>query len=175
MKTTQAWGWLASGVLALGLNGVYQDEGTVWVHRNLDGMVARIADRSGAVLALATGRTDWFMAKANLAAARNEGASCRVAAAVSRFQARMTRTQTGMAQFEAMSAREQAQLARLEANRARLEAQVARIRFIPADFKMAEIPPVCPRVRVKVRLNLPQPQVKIPPDVHVEAPGTGPV
>jgi hypothetical protein len=33
MKTTQAWGWLAAGVLALGLNGIYHDGGAAWAHR----------------------------------------------------------------------------------------------------------------------------------------------
>ncbi len=33
MKTTQGWGWLAAGVLALGLNGIYQDGGAAWAHR----------------------------------------------------------------------------------------------------------------------------------------------
>ena len=177
MKTTQAWGWLAAGVLALGLNGFYQDGGAAWAHRNLDRVMARIADRSGAVLALATGRVDWFMAKANLAAAQNENASCRVAAAVARFQTKMSRTQTSMADLEAMSAREEAQLARLEANRARIEAQVARVRFIPADFKMVEIPAVCPRVQVRnMRILVPRPMVKIPaPEMQVEVRGGGPI
>src|SRR6267154_536780 len=60
MKSTQteAWGWLAAGVLALGLNGIYQDGGAEWVRRDVDGIIARIADRSEAVLALAAGRAD---------------------------------------------------------------------------------------------------------------------
>ncbi len=78
---TQAWGWLAAGVLALGLNGIYQDGGAAWVHRHVDGVVARIADRSEGVLALATGRAEWYLAKANPLAARNQTASCRVATA----------------------------------------------------------------------------------------------
>ncbi len=98
----QAWGWLAAGVLALGLNGIYQDGGAAWVYRNVDGVIARIADRSEGVLALASGRADWFLAKANLAAARDETASCRVAAAVARMQMKMVRTQSGrLADFEA--------------------------------------------------------------------------
>jgi len=103
MKTTQAWGWLAAGVLALGLNGIYQDGGAVWVHRNVDGAIARIADRSGAVLALAAGRADWFAAKAGVLGVRNETASCRVASAMDRFQTKIARTQDGVAEFEAMS------------------------------------------------------------------------
>jgi len=144
---TQAWGWLAAGVLALGLNGIYQDSGAAWVHGNLGGVIARIADRSESVVALATGRANWFLAKADLMAARNETASCRVATA-------MARAQSGMAEFEAMSAREEAAMARLEANRARIEAQVAR--FSSATFDPAKIRVICPRVRIEI------PQVNAP-------------
>jgi hypothetical protein len=172
MKNTQAWGWLAAGVLALGLNGIYQDGGAAWAHRAVNEMTARIADRSEAVLALASGRADWFTAKANLVAARNETASCRLATAVARFQSKIARTEGEMARFEAMSAREEAQFARLEANRARMEAQISRVRFAPA-FNMVEIPAICPRVRVRIPRA---PAVRIPaPVVHLDMPGLGPV
>ena len=46
MKNTYAWGWLAAGVLALGLNGIYQDGGAAWAHRALDQGVARLAESS---------------------------------------------------------------------------------------------------------------------------------
>jgi hypothetical protein len=172
MKNTQAWGWLAAGVLALGLNGIYQDGGAAWAHRAVGQVTARIADRSEAVLALASGRVDWFMARANRVAARDETASCRLATAVARFQTRIARTQTGLASFEAMSAREEAQFARLEANRARMEAQISRVRFAPA-FNTLEIPAICPRVRVRIPRA---PVVRIPaPVVHLDTPGLGPV
>src|SRR5271170_250460 len=47
MKTTQGWGWLTAGVLALGLNGFYHDGGVAWAHRIMDHVTARVADRSG--------------------------------------------------------------------------------------------------------------------------------
>jgi hypothetical protein len=150
MKSTQAWAWLAAGVLALGLNGIYQDGGAEWVHRNVDGVIARIADRSGAVLALAAGRADWFAAKAGALGVRNETASCRVASAMARFQTKIARTQDGVAEFEAMSAREEAALARFEANRERIETEVARVRFSPVAFSAVNGPVVCPRVRVNI-------------------------
>jgi hypothetical protein len=172
---TQAWGWLAAGVLALGLNGIYHDGGAAWAHRAVDQVIGRTGDRTEAVLALATGRTEWFAAKANLVAARNETASCRLAAAMARLQTKMARTQGGMARFEAMSAREEAQLARVEKNRARIEAQVARVRFTSAMFNPGEISVICPRVQVSVpRISVPRlPVVRIP-EMHVET-GAGPV
>ena len=161
MKTTQGWGWLAAGVLALGINGVYHDGGASWARRDLDRAFARIAEQSGEVLALATGRAEWFMAKANLTVARNETASCRVATTVARFQSKMARTQGGFARFDAMSARREAALARVEENRARIEERMARVEAMPIAFHTATISAVCPRVRVKIpRVNIPQ--VKIP-------------
>ncbi len=179
MKNTQAWVWLTAGVLALGLNGFYHDGGAVWAHRAVDRVMGRVADRSGAVLALATGHAGWFMAKANVMAARNETASCRLATAAARFQGKMARMQGGLAQFEAMSAREEAAVAKMEASRARIEAQVARVRVTPLAFDTVEIPAVCPRVRVNIPgVNVPRVSIEVPsvniPEVHVDL-GAGPV
>jgi hypothetical protein len=163
MKTTQAWGWLTAGVLALGLNGFYHDGGAAWAHRIAD----QVAEQSEAVVDLASERVDGFIGKANLVTARQEPASCRLANAVARFQAKIARTQTGMARFEAMSARQEAALARVEAQRARIEAQVARVRLAPVAFNTGEIPVVsCPRVRVN------GPRVTIPqmPTLRIQAP-----
>jgi len=172
MKTTQGWGWLAAGVLALGLNGFYHDGGTAWAHRIVD----RLADQSQALADVASERLGGYMGRANLVAVRDETASCRVATAIARVQTKMARTQNGMARFEAMSGRQEAALARVEANRARIE---ARVRLAPVTFNSVAAPVVvCPRVRVNVpRVNVPKlPVIKIPvPVVHVELPGTGPV
>jgi hypothetical protein len=167
MKTTQAWGWLAAGVLALGLNGFYHDGGAAWAHRIVD----RVAGRSGAMVNLVSEGVDQFMGKANLAAARNETASCRLATAMAQVQTKMARAQNGMAHFQAMSARQEADRARIETQRVRV--RVTAGTFHPVAFQAMKIPVVCPRVRVSV----PQPpMVKIPaPVVQVEMPGGGPV
>jgi hypothetical protein len=175
MKNTQAWGWLAAGVLALGLNGFYQDGGAAWAHRAVNRLTACVSDRTEGVLALATGRADWFMAKAETAAARQETASCRLATAMARVQTRLARTQGWMARFEAMSAREEAALARVEAERARIEARTARVRFTPAMFNPGEISVVCPRVNVSVPgISVPRMPVVRIPEIHIET-GAGPV
>ncbi len=159
MKSTQGWGWLAAGIIALGLNGIYHDGGAAWARRNVGQVIERIESRTGPVLALAAGRADWFLTQAKITAAQEQTASCRAATAVARFQTKMARTQTGMARIEEMSAREEAALARVEANRARIEAQVTRARFEPATFN----PVACPHLRVKV------PRVQIlAPVVHVD-------
>jgi hypothetical protein len=175
MKTTQAWGWLAAGVLALGLNGIYHD-GAAWAHRAVGHVIDRLAERTGPVLALASGRADLFLARTKMAVATDETSSCRFATAMARVQTRMARTQTGFAHFEVMSARQEAALARLEADRARIEAQLERVRFTPVAFDAMKVPVVCPRVRVNSpRVSIPQiPVVKVP-EVRVEVLSAGPV
>ena|SRR5690348_12941017 len=172
MKTTQAWGWLTAGVLALGLNGIYQDGGAAWAHRIVD----RAVYSSTAVLALASGRADQFLTQARMMAGRDEGRPCRIAAAVARVQ--MVRRDAGFARFDVMSAREEAQLAKIEAERARIEAQAARIQFAtvalkPIIFKQGDLPVVCPRVRVTIPRAPMMPRIKLP--VSIGHGGTEPV
>lgn len=177
MKTTQAWGWLAAGVLALGLNGFYQDGGAPWVHQ----IVERVASRSGSVLALASGRADQFLSEAGLVTARTQTSSCRLATALARLQTRVARGQSDFARFEGLSARQEAALARLQANRARMQAQLERVRFVPAMSAM-NLRVDCPRVRVNApRVRVPQidiPQIHVP-QINIPAPsvrmGAGPV
>ncbi len=177
MKTTQGWGWLAAGVLALGLNGVYHDGGGAWAQRTVGRIVDEIAAQTGPVLALVVGRADLFMAKTGMVVARDEASSCRLRTAVAQAESRVARTEMGLASFEAMSAREEAALARVEANRARMEAQIERARFVPAAFSVVKVPVFCPRVRVEIpRVIVPRiPVVKVPaPVVQVDMLGGGP-
>jgi hypothetical protein len=59
---TQAWGWLATAVVAAGLNASYHDGGLRWLHQAVDEM----EHSSAAVVALAAGHTDQFLAEARL-------------------------------------------------------------------------------------------------------------
>src|SRR5215469_1149640 len=59
---TQAWGWLGAAVLAAGLNSSYHDGGLQWAHEIAD----RVQHNTSAVLALATGRADQFLAEARM-------------------------------------------------------------------------------------------------------------
>jgi hypothetical protein len=159
MKTNQAWGWLAAGVLAAGLNASYYDGGLQWVHRVAD----RVGQNSAAVVAVASGRADQFLSEARMLTARSQSASCPLSTAMALVQSKIARSEAG---FDVMSAREEAQFARLEASRARTEAQTARLRMTGAS--------VCPRVRV----NVPRmPAMRMPqiPAVHIDAVSAGPV
>lgn len=163
---TQACGWLAAAVVAAGLNASYHDGGLQWAHQVAD----HVKHNTNAVLALATGHADQFMAEAQFVTAHKQNSSCPLTAALAEVRTMVAPSDSDAEPFEAMSAREQAQLARLEANRARIEAQVARIRIPAMAFSpvMVQAPKVsvCPRVRV----NIPRmPAVKMPamPVVHV--------
>jgi hypothetical protein len=181
---TQAMGWLAAGVVALGLNGFYHDGGFGWAHRVAD----QVVHNSAAVLALATGRADRFLAEARLVNAlpvnaRPQTAPCHLATAMAAFETRVARSESGLARLETMSGQQEAALARVEANRARMEAQRARIeariaaRVVPANIVPVsmKVPVACPRVLV----NVPRvPMIRMPmirmPVIHF-ASDAGPV
>lgn len=199
MKTTQAWGWLAAGVLAAGLNASYHDGGLPVAHE----VVSRLEHRSEVLLTLASARTEQFLAET--------AAEARLAQA----RTRIVRSDAGLARVEVMSASDEAQLARFEANRAQIEAQVeaaqdeaqdqvqevqdqvharvaevqARVRArVQANVVRIHIPAVAmspvvvstPRVLAcsRIRVNIPRPPVvRIPsvPVIHIETSGTGPI
>jgi hypothetical protein len=188
---TQAWAWLAAGVVALGLNGFYHDGGFAWAHRAAD----RIESRSSAVLALATGRAQQFLEQARVATLPDETDTAVVETALARAQTTIARTETTFDRWQTVSDRQEAQFVRLESTRARLQAVQARLacRRIPAVtmspvvFKAIRIE-ACPRVRVNVpRIDVPTvsireisiPRVNIPkisvPAIHVELQVSGPV
>src|ERR1700722_7724201 len=139
MKMTQAWGWLAAGVLAAGLNARYHDGGLLWAHQ----IAGRIEHNSAAVLALAFGRADQFLSEARLMAPRAESASCQFSKAAAQMQRRIERSQAefedaAARDFAFMHAREESEYPPLESNRVRLEAQLTartiRLGMPPAAF-----------------------------------------
>ena len=177
---TQAWGWLIAGVLAAGLNASYHDGGLQWAHEIAD----RVGHGSSAVVALASGNAERFLAEAQLVAAKNETASCRLSTAFARDRLGLARGENRFSRFDKftafnnMTAQQNAQLAWLDANSDRMEAQIqaqvdaqtARIRipavnFRPVVVRMPEVP-VCPRIHLN---NI---RVKVPriPAVHVSVP-----
>jgi len=171
---TQAWGWLATAVLAAGLNAGYHDGGFEWAHR----IVGRVGHSTSAVLALATGRADQFLTEARIIAAQRQPSSCPLKAAVAEMQAALAPGGTNVAEFERMTARRQAQLARIEARRAHLESRLIRIRIpaIALSHVEAETPgvSVCPRGRVIIP-RLPMIKVPSPPVIDIDTGSQGPV
>jgi hypothetical protein len=147
MKTTQAWGWLTAGVLALGVNGFYQDGGAAWAHRIAD----QVAHRSANLIQDASEQVGQVAELTNLVGARSETASCRMATAAARFQTNLVRTRSVGPRLEQLSVREEVAMGRLEARRGRMEARLARMHAIPAELAID-----CPRIRVRI------------PGVHIE-------
>lgn len=182
-KMTEAWGWLVVGVLAAGLNASYHNGGLQWAHEIAD----RAERSSSAVLALASGNADQFLAQARTLTAGSEARSCQLSNAMSRVQSGIDHSEAGFYHFEAMSARQQAQLERMQASRERMEArieakiatQTAHLRiasatFAPVNLESIAVPVVCPRVRV----NVPRmPVIKMPavPVIHIQTGSAGPV
>jgi hypothetical protein len=170
MKSTQAWGWLAAGVLAAGLNAAYHDGGFEWVHRIAD----QAEHVSGAVVALASGHAERFLAEAQMLTARNDSFSGVAEARSDRVMARAE------AAYARVQARQEANCARVEAQRARMEARIeahqALMRMPEAEiataFRSIEIPgnPATrieiPQIKVhcsRVRMNLPaMPKIDMP-------------
>ena len=179
---TQAWGWLATAVLAAGLNSSYHNGGMDWAHRVAD----RVQHNANAVLALATGNADRFLAEAQLASAQNSH-SCPFSAALAAVRRSIAPVHSEQERFEAMSARQEAAMARLEARRARMEANRARVEAQLARLNMANFNPVVVRMprtvcsRINVRIprirQIEVPVVEIPPTpvVHIDHSGAGPV
>jgi hypothetical protein len=179
MKANQAWGWLAAGVLAAGLNANYYDGGFQWAHR----VAERAGHSSAAVLALASGQAEQFLTEARVLAPHAATASCPLATTLARVQTTIARSYGQSGHFEAMSARQETQLAKLQANRARMGAQIAvqaahfRIAsaaFAPVAFKVLPAPAVCPRVRVNIP-RVPMMKMPVAPVIHIETASLGPV
>ena len=125
MKITQAYAWLAAGVLAAGLNASYHDGGLQRVHEIVD----RVGQNSATALTVASGRADQFLSEMRWVTEREKTASCPLARALARVQGRISQTEIARNQerldrLEAMADREQA---RMEFNRARIEAQIIQI------------------------------------------------
>jgi len=192
---TQAWGWLTAAVLAAGLNSSYHNGGLQWAHQIAD----RVEHNSNAVLALATGRADQFLAEARMLnavdaadratdvdttdqqeAAQNAHARCPFSTAMAEVESTFDSSPSGFDHSQVLSDREQARFTRLQAKRVRIEnevrARLARVRIQTADFNpvTVDLPQVrCPRVRVHIPR---MPRINVPaPDVHVEFSGPGPV
>ena len=190
---TQAWGWLAAAVLAAGLNSSYHDGGLQWAHEIVNG----VQHNTNAVLDLATGRADQFLAEARMlkldrrqnraldaedTAVNVEVRHCPFAAAIARAQNSFDQSTAEFDDLQALSAREQAKLARLEANRARIEAQVEaklasrqfardRVRIADDNFSLADSDSTPVAVQVP-RIHCPRVHVAMPriPRVRVQIP-----
>ena len=155
----KAWYWLAAGVLALGLNGYYQDGGFQGLHRLSDSAATTIAETRSQITETAT------LAEVTLA----EYARCeRPAPSNVLISSQMILPQAGVgipAQTQVRLARMQERLEALQA--ARAEARMARLQQVLAQREMrrAQVEVQNGRIDVldqgEVRVAVPLPRVEV--------------
>ena len=179
MRTNRAWYWLAAGVLALGLNGAYQDGEFGWAHC--------LVDRSLSWLQRASERGHELAAMAEIMLGRTSQASERAEAAVDRSEAALDRTH---ARFEALRTRvvcerianahrkmamEQVEhaLRRADVQRklAGAQAKMNQVRVVAFEREASGNCPGVPRVVMmspmpRIDLNLPDIQIRDLGEIH---------
>jgi hypothetical protein len=164
----QAWYWLAAGVLALGLNGYYQDGGFQGLHRLATGTSLAVNQARAQIGQIATLAE---MAMAEPAQSRSERPAPAVVAVKALAipvgtQARLAQVQERLQTMQA--ARVQARMARLQEVIARREMQRAQV-----EIQNGRIAVLSDQGQVRVTLSpLPRVQVSVPhsPAVDVSEP-----
>ena len=195
---TQAWRWLVAGVVAAGLNASFHQGGLRWAHQ----IAQDVEHNSAAVIALASGRADEFLAQARLLTISVPKDPCAAEEPVGVEVAELAKAEPGFdlpAHFtniqpvkEYQSERVQAEVrqemtrAHLEVLRARLQAQMAEqsshFRDASASFDQGVLRRISSEFSQikfpecsRVRVSFPKvPAVKIPA-VRVDAVTAGPV
>lgn len=152
--TNNAWYWLAAGVLALGLNGYYQDGGLPALHHLATCARTRVAETRVQYSQMATLAE---VAMADHARLRCDRAAPTAAVAVSagispQAQARLAGLQMRMGRVEAdrIQARVEQMMARREMRRAQVELRNGQIRVMTDQGQVQVALPPLPHVEVVV-------------------------
>ena len=153
----QAWYWLAAGVLALGLNGYYQDGGFQGLHRLATGTTLAVNDARVQIGQIATLAE---VAMADHAQGRCERPApavfaVKAVAIPGGTQARLAQLQEHLeimqaARVQARMARLQDVIARSEMQRAQVEIQNGRIAVLSDQGQVRVTLPPLPRVQVSM-------------------------
>ena len=124
MRTDKAWYWLAAGVLALGLNGAYQDGQLGWAHV--------LADRAAAAVERATIRGQHFVATAEFMLGREPKSFGPSEATIERIQNRIVCDRVARAQRQIAMAhvREQLAEAKVQQKMAMVQMKMGRVRMM---------------------------------------------
>jgi hypothetical protein len=155
---TQAWYWLAAGVLALGLNGYYQDGGLLQIHRLADSAKSTIAE-SRVHFSKAATLAEVFAERPRCERQAPSGA---VTAMIPRqTQARRAELQERLEEMQA--ARVQARIARLQQVLAQRELQRAQVEW--QDGRISVV-----NDAGQVQLTLPGVEVNVPQEPVAEIP-----
>jgi hypothetical protein len=127
MRSQTGWYWLAAGVLALGLNGAYQDGQLGWVHC--------LADRAVTVFEQASERGLRAVTMAELMLGRSPETLGRTEAGFQKLQSKMVAQRVAQAQRQiAMAqARQQIAQARLQRKMDLVHMKMDKVRMIGID------------------------------------------
>jgi hypothetical protein len=127
MRSNNAWYWLSAGVLALGLNGAYQDGQLGWAHG--------LADRAASIVERASLRGQRFLTMAEVMLGRDPGSFGRTEAAIERVQNRIVCNRVARAQRTIAMAQVREQLAQANLQRKMELAQMKmnKVRMISLD------------------------------------------
>jgi len=160
---TQAWYWLAAGVLALGLNGYYQDGGLPVLHRLANCTQTRVAQSKTQFSQMATMAE---VASTDSAGLRCERSAPRSGVAFSpsippQAQARLAHLQERLGELQA--ARVQARIARLQQVMARRELRRAQVEW--QDGRISAV-----NDAGQFQLTLPGVEVNVPQGPVVDVP-----
>lgn len=109
MRSEKGWYWLAAGVLALGLNGAYQDGQLGWVHC--------LADRATAAVERLSARSLSVVTMAELMLGRSPEALGRTEAAFEKLQGKMVSQRVAQAQRQVAMAQARQQIAQAQLQR----------------------------------------------------------
>jgi len=175
MRSETAWVWLAAGVMALGINGAYQDGQFAWAHR--------LADRSAAMVQEVRDQGCRLAAMAEVIFGHEPSTIARAQDQLARVQDRLSRQQMDRMQRQMESAQLQIDRAAQRmvvfqqdepcAHSHRFMVQVPEV-DVPAVNVRAYVPNVnVPAVRIP-EINIPQvtiPRINVPsvtvPEVRI--------
>ena len=127
MRSEKGWYWLAAGVLALGLNGAYQDGQLGWVHC--------LADRATAAFEQLTARSLSVVTMAELMLGRSPEALGRTEAAFQKLQGKMVAQRMAQAQRQMAIAQAHQQIAQAQMQRKMdmVQTKMHKVRMISID------------------------------------------
>ena len=178
MASEKAWYWFAAGVLALGLNGAYQDGQFRWVHR--------LTDHSATLMERASEQGLRLMAMAEVMLGRNPQSMTQTEAALQRLQAKLACRRVEMARREVDMAQVQRDIAaaRIDAQLAKMQSTMDHVRSSTVQRTMrvgncrelsrVVVMPKIPNVDLSdlPEVNIPEiPAVRVVPRVK----GSGPI
>ncbi len=159
MAYEKGWYWLAAGVLALGLNGAFQDGEFQWVHA--------AAQRSVRAIERASEQTSRFLDVAQVMLGRTPASLERTEVALQKVQAKAACKRVEMAQREIARAQVQREIAaaRIDQQLAQMQMKMDRVRTITIE-RTSRIN--CPEMsRMVVTSNVPRINLSTLPEVQV--------